>query len=110
MEYICQELSIPRKQIKETNTKNRFKCIVQKNFLKVLIKSKKIINVKTYPGVIDEWPQSKDFGTSWEQIYLVVCVIFQKFKKIIFTSNFFFEILDPQEVEPKSDSSAKVQE
>ncbi|KAL7044856.1 hypothetical protein ACKWTF_002080 [Chironomus riparius] len=71
MEYICQELSIPRKQIKETNTKNRFKCIVHKNFLKVLVKSKKIVNARTYPGAIDEWPQTKDLGSNWEQVYLV---------------------------------------
>lgn len=73
MEYIVQELNIPRKQIKETNTKNRFKCIVHKNFLKVLIKSKKIVNARVYPSAIDEWPQLKELGSNWEQIYLVVC-------------------------------------
>lgn len=79
MEYICQELNIPRKQLKETTIKNRFKCIIHKNFLKTLTKTKKILNVRTYPGVIDEWPQTKDLGINWEQIYLVVC------KKVKFT-------------------------
>ena len=72
MDYLCQELNIPRKQIIETTTKNRFKCIAHKSFLKYLVKSKKLSNFKAYPQVIDEWPQQKDLGSNWEQVYIVV--------------------------------------
>lgn len=72
MDYLCQELNIPRKQICETTTKNRFKCIAHKNFLKHLSKSKKLSNFQVYPQAIDEWPQQKDLGCNWEQIYIVV--------------------------------------
>lgn len=73
MEYLCQELYIPRKQIVETTTKNRFKCIAHKSFLKNLVKNKKLDNFKIYPQVVDEWPLQKDLGSNWEQVYIVVC-------------------------------------
>lgn len=72
MDYICQELNIPRKQIKDSGVKNRFKCIVHKSFLKILVKSKKIAGVRVYPNALDEWPRSNELGSNWEQIYLVV--------------------------------------
>lgn len=73
MEYLCQDLNIQcKKQVVETTTKNRFKCIAHKNFLKHLVKSKKLSNFQAYPHVIDEWPQKKDLGSNWEQIYIVV--------------------------------------
>lgn len=72
MDYLCQELNIPKKQISETTTKNRFKCIAHKSFLKNLIKAKKLSNFQVYPQAIDEWPQQKDLGCNWEQVYIVV--------------------------------------
>jgi hypothetical protein len=95
MEYIIQELNIPRKQIKETNTKNRFKCIIHKQFLKVLIKSKKLINVSAYSANLDEWPQQKSLGSNWDQIYLVVNEIidFSFLKIILFIKLFWFASL-----------------
>lgn len=72
MEYLCQELTIPRKQIIETTTKNRFKCIAHKSFLKNLTKNKKLSNFVVYPQPIDEWPSQKDLGYNWEQVYIVV--------------------------------------
>lgn len=72
MDYLCQELNIPKKQIVETTTKNRFKCIAHKSYLKNLVKSKKLSNFQTYPQSIDEWPQQKDLGSNWEQVYIVV--------------------------------------
>lgn len=75
MDYLCQDLNIPKKQIVETTTKNRFKCIAHKNFLKHLVKNKKLSNFQAYPNLIDEWPQKKDIATlssNWEQIYIVV--------------------------------------
>lgn len=89
MDYICQELNIPRKQIKETGVKNRFKCIVHKSFLKTLVKCKKISGIRLYPSPLDEWPKLTELGSNWELIYLVVRqkVIFVNFHthiKILF--------------------------
>lgn len=72
MDYLCQELNIPRKQVVETTTNNRFKCIAHKSFLKNLIRNKKLTNFLAYPQAIDEWPQQKDLGCNWEQVYIVV--------------------------------------
>lgn len=80
MDYLCLELNIPRKQILETTTKNRFKCIAHKSFLKHLIKDKKLSSFKVYPQVIDEWPEQKDLGSNWEQIYIVVRVTIRSLK------------------------------
>lgn len=85
MEYLCQDLNIPKKQVVETTTKNRFKCIAHKNFLKHLVKSKKLSSFQVYPHVIDEWPQKKDIGSNWEQVYIVVSgaeTIFTQFVSI----------------------------
>lgn len=81
MDYLFQELNIPKKQISETVTKNRFKCIAHKNFLKNLLKNKKLSNFQVYPQPIDEWPSQKDLGSSWAQVYIVV-------SKILEISNF----------------------
>jgi WD repeat-containing protein 81 len=75
MDYLCQELNIPRKQISETTTKNRFKCIANKNFLKTLIKHKKLGSFPVYPHPIDEWPAQKDIGSNWVQVFVVVRTI-----------------------------------
>lgn len=72
MEYITQDLNIPRKQVSETTTENRFKCIAHKNYLKSLIKHRKISNFPVYPNVIDEWPKQKNLLSSWMQVYIVV--------------------------------------
>lgn len=72
METVSNELNIPKKQIKETNTKNRFILIAHRKFLQNLVKNKKLSNFRVYPGVIDEWPSTKELGNAWEQIYLVV--------------------------------------
>jgi hypothetical protein len=74
MDYIIQDLNIPRKQICETTTENRFKCIAHKNYLKSLIKHGKIADFIAYPNVIDEWPKQKNLLSSWMQIYIVVSV------------------------------------
>jgi hypothetical protein len=81
MEYLCQELNIPRKQISETTTKNRLKCIAHKSFLKNLLKNKKLSNFQVYPQTIDEWPNQKDLGSNWVQVYIVVSKLklFHKF-------------------------------
>lgn len=72
MDYIIQELGIPRRQICETTTQNRFKCIAHKSYLKSLTKSKKISNFAVYPSVIDEWPKQCNLLSSWMQIYIIV--------------------------------------
>lgn len=72
MEVICQELNIPKKQIKETTAKNRYICIAHKNFLRNLVKHKKLGYFHHYPHTIDDWPQQKELEPSWEHIYLVV--------------------------------------
>lgn len=74
MDYLCQELNIPRKQIAETTEKNRFIVLSHKYFIKNLIKNKKLSNFPVYPHAIDEWPQQKDLGSNWEKIYIVVRV------------------------------------
>lgn len=73
MDFLSQDLNIPRKQIAETTTKNRFKILAHKNLLKNLVKFRKLSNFQVYPHVIDEWPQKKDVGSNWEQVYIVVC-------------------------------------
>lgn len=75
MDYLIQELNIPRKQISETTTKNRFKCIAHKSFLKNLLKNKKLSNFQVHPQPIDEWPAQKDLGSNWVQVYIVVSTI-----------------------------------
>lgn len=103
MEYLCQDLNIPKKQIVETTTKNRFKSIAHKNFLKHLVKSKKLGNFQAYPHVIDEWPQK--IGSNWEQVYIVVSgaeIISHSFVSI------FIAIVGLQKVQPEGHSTAKV--
>lgn len=108
MEYLYQDLNIPRKQIAETTTKNRFKSIVHKQFLKNLVKYQRLSSFPAYPHVIDEWPQQKDLGSNWEQVYIVVS---DKRKHQIFVEKlFFFLLLVAQKTQPESDSASKIQE
>lgn len=72
MDVICQELSIPRKQIKETKRPGRFIVIVHKSWLKSLVKENILAKFPTHPG-FDEWPSSADsIGREWTLTYFTV--------------------------------------
>ncbi len=72
-EIIHQELNIPRKQIKETSSNNRFIIFTHKAWIKNLVKHKKLSAFASYKNDIPEWPKVSDIENSWEFVYLVVC-------------------------------------
>lgn len=76
MDVICQELGIPRKQIKDTKRLGRFIVIVHKSWLKCLVKDNLISKFPVHPG-FDEWPSTKEsIGRDWTLTYFTV---YQKF-------------------------------
>lgn len=72
METICQEIGVPRKQIKETKRADRFKVIVHRAWLLCLVKEKCVAKFPCHPG-FDEWPTSEDgCGRDWTLTYFAV--------------------------------------
>lgn len=72
MDVICQELGIPRKQIKETKRLGRFIVIVHKSWLKCLVKESILSKFHIHPG-FDEWPNNADsLGPDWTLTYFTV--------------------------------------
>lgn len=61
MDIIHRELGIPKQQIKDTKTDNRFVVLAHKSWLKYLMKHKKVGDFPVYHN-LDQWP---DNGKSW---------------------------------------------
>lgn len=73
MDTICQELGIPRKQIKDTKRLGRFIVIVHKAWLKCLVKENILTKFPAHPG-FDEWPSNAEsIGQDWTLTYFTVC-------------------------------------
>lgn len=90
MDVICQELGIPRKQIKETKRLNRFIVIVHKAWLKCLVKENILTKFPTHPG-FDEWPSNAEsIGHEWTLTYFTVCITLITYEFIIFIQIFVF--------------------
>lgn len=71
MEALCQELGIPRKQIKETKYSDRYIVIVHKSWLQCLITQNSVSPFHIHPG-FDEWPNSDEIGQDWALTYFTV--------------------------------------
>lgn len=76
MDAICQELGVPRKQIKETKRSDRFIVISHKTWLKCLIQENSLSKFPVHPG-FDEWPNNEtQIGQDWSLNYFMVKTIF----------------------------------
>lgn len=71
MEALCQELGIPRKQIKETKHPDRYIVIAHKSWLQCLITKNSVSPFHVHPG-FDEWPNSEEIGQDWSLTYFMV--------------------------------------
>lgn len=72
MEVLCQELAIPRKQIKETKRPNRFIVVAHKSWLKNLVQGNTVSKFPSHPG-FDEWPTNEaGIGQDWSLVYITV--------------------------------------
>ena len=72
METLCQELGIPRKQIKETKRLNRFIVVAHKNWLKCLVQENNVEKFPIHPG-FEEWPNNEEnIGQDWSLAYFTV--------------------------------------
>lgn len=72
MDAICQELGVPRKQIKETKRLNRYIVIVHKSWLKSLVQESVFSVFPIHPG-FDEWPNNEEnIGKDWSLTYFTV--------------------------------------
>lgn len=72
MDALFQELGIPRKQIKETKSSNRFIVVAHKKWLKCLLQEKNVSKFFSHPG-FDEWPNNeKSLGQDWSMVYIMV--------------------------------------
>lgn len=60
MDTLCNDLGIPKNQIKNTKTTNRFIVLASKSWLKFLVKHKKVIDFPIYES--DQWP---DYEKPW---------------------------------------------
>lgn len=66
METLCSDLGIPKQQIKNTKTTNRFVVLTSKSWLKCLIKHKKVNDFPIYN--FEQWPdngKTSDQFKSW---------------------------------------------
>lgn len=76
MDTLCQELGIPRKQIKGTKRLNRFIVVVHKNWLKSLVQENNVSKFPTHPG-FEEWPNNEEsMGEDWSLAYFTVITVF----------------------------------
>lgn len=71
MDALCQELGIPRKQIKETKRSDRFIVITHKSWLKSLVQQNCVCTFQNHPG-FDEWPSNDEIGQDWSLTYFTV--------------------------------------
>lgn len=75
MESICQEIGVPRKQIKETKRIDRHVVIVHRAWLSCLVQEKCVAKFPCHPG-FDEWPTTDDgCGRDWTLTYFVVSAL-----------------------------------
>lgn len=99
MEALCQELGIPRKQIKKTKHPDRYIVIAHKSWLQCLITQNSVSPFHVHPG-FDEWPNIEEIGQDWSLTYVMVnsCLFFD-LNSILLTrkyfSCFFFSIDRP---------------
>lgn len=78
METICQELGIPKKQIKETKRSDRYIVVAHKSWLKCLSQHNSVAKFPVHPG-FDEWPTNEDnIKQDWSLSYFTVKMIFHK--------------------------------
>lgn len=75
MDALCQELSIPKKQIKETKRSDRFLVIVHKTWQKNLVQQNCVNTFQVHPG-FDEWPNKDEIGQDWSLTYFTVEIYF----------------------------------
>lgn len=80
MDAICEDLFIPRQQIKETKCSDRFIIFTHKSWLKYLLKKKKIIEFPIYTNIVDwnDWQKSTNIGHPWTTAYITVSLIASK--------------------------------
>ncbi|GAB0095291.1 WD repeat-containing protein 81 [Sergentomyia squamirostris] len=71
MENLIEQLGIPKRQICETKTINRFEVLASKTWLKYLAKYSKLIPFSTYPNTIEDWTDF-DGDAHWSRIYVSV--------------------------------------
>lgn len=72
MDTICQELGIPRKQIKQTKRPDRFIVIVHKSWLKSLVQDNILSKFPVHHG-FNEWPNNEEsVGPDWSLTYITV--------------------------------------
>lgn len=72
MDALCQELGIPRKQIKETKCLNRFIVVAHKSWLKCLVQENTVSKFPSHPG-FDEWPNNENcIEEDWSLVYTTV--------------------------------------
>lgn len=83
METVCQELGIPRKQIRNTKRTNRFIVITHKSWLKCLSQQQSLAKFPIHPG-FDEWPSDEEhIGQDWALTYFTVNIaIFYSIKQL----------------------------
>lgn len=74
MDSICEDLGIPRQQIKETNCSDRFIIFAHKSWLKCLLKKKKIIEFPIHSNIIDwhDWHRTVNVGHPWTTVHITV--------------------------------------
>lgn len=89
MEALCQELGIPRKQIKETKHSDRYIVIAHKSWLQCLITQNSVSPFHVHPG-FDEWPNSEEIGQDYRLTYFMVnSFIFPPQFNLIVTRKYF---------------------
>lgn len=73
MDALCQELGVPRKQIRETTKSDRLMVIVHQSWIKCLVEQKRVSKFPVHAG-FDEWPVSEDGlpGNGWKLTYFTV--------------------------------------
>ncbi|XP_055712487.1 WD repeat-containing protein 81 isoform X2 [Phlebotomus papatasi] len=71
MEVLIEQLGIPKRQICETKTPNRFEILTSNTWIKYLAKYSKLISFPAYQNTIEEWG---DFSNDphWSRIYVSV--------------------------------------
>lgn len=78
MDSVWQELTIPRKQIRETKRRDRFIVITHRSWLKSLLQKNVVSKFPVHPG-FEEWPINEEsIGQDWSLAYFnVIYTIFE---------------------------------
>lgn len=72
MEAIIQDLSIPKRQIRETRCPNRFQLLAHKSWLKLISQSGKVSSdFPLYSTEAFEWPRGGP-SSAWSRVYVSV--------------------------------------